>query len=99
MRKGIGGNYNPKERVRMIKAMDVIARSINDEDVFEGWLMCGVADGDIDADTTDEDILSMYGDSETLQELMECFMRCMTSARVNGGLYCDSITTREEEIR
>lgn len=39
---------NKQERVKMVKAMEYIARQINDEDVFEGWLVSGVEDGDID---------------------------------------------------
>ena len=39
---------NKVERAKMIVAMEFIARQINDEDVFDRWLMCGVADGDID---------------------------------------------------
>ena len=37
-----------QERTRMVKAMEYICRQINDEDVFNGWLMGGVADGDIE---------------------------------------------------
>ena len=37
-----------EERVKMVKAMEFICRQINDEDVFMGWLMNGVADGDIE---------------------------------------------------
>ena len=37
-----------EERIKMIKAMEYIARQINDEDVLGRWLVCGVADGDID---------------------------------------------------
>ena len=38
---------NRLERAKMVKAMEFIARQINDENVFEGWLMEGVADEDI----------------------------------------------------
>ena len=38
---------NKTERVKFVKAMEYICRSINDETIFDAWLMNGVADGDI----------------------------------------------------
>ena len=35
---------NASTRVRMIRAMDFVARQLNDEDIFFGWLLNGVAD-------------------------------------------------------
>ena len=37
-----------EERAKMVACMEYIARQINNEDVFETWLMCGVADSDIE---------------------------------------------------
>ena len=78
-------------RAEMVRAMEIIARSINDEEVFMGWLMCGVADGDIDIQGTDlSEIVEMgYTDTETIIGLMDCFLRCMQRAYRSGGLYCD----------
>lgn len=79
-----------QDRVQMVRAMETIARSINDEDVFIGWLMCGVADGDITSETTDEEIVEMgYTEDSTLVDLMDCFLRCMRRAYKSGGLWCD----------
>ena len=36
------------ERAKMVACMEYIARQINNEDIFETWLMCGVADSDIE---------------------------------------------------
>jgi hypothetical protein len=83
-------------RKKMVLAMEYIARQINDEDVFEGWLMCGVADGDIkygslDVDEVDEG----YIEDDNFRDLMECFLRKMSAAKKSGGLYCDGIVTKE----
>lgn len=81
------------ERIKMVKAMEFIARQINDEDVFEGWLISGVADGDIeygDLDSDDEN-LDWYIEDEHFEELMECFLRRMSRANKIGGLYCDGV--------
>lgn len=91
-----------KERVDMVRAMETIARSINDEEVFMGWLMCGVADEDITPETTDEDIVDMgYTEDKTLVGLMDCFLRCMRGACRSGGIWCDlqavSTVGNEEE--
>ena len=86
---------NAKERYEMVRAMETIARAVNDEDVFEGWLMCGVADGDIDETTKDEE-LEYYIDDKHFAELMDTFLRVMSRAKRSGGLYCDGIVSREE---
>ena len=85
-----------KTRVNMIRAMETIARCTNDESAFNLWLSMGVADGDIDEDTTDED-LEYYCDDVTFAELMDTFLHLMSRARKSGGLYCDGITSGETE--
>lgn len=88
---------NKKERVEMVKAMEFIARQINDEEVFGGWLMYGVADGDIPyGDLTGEDPegeLDYYTENDTFAGLMACFLRSMAAARIAGGLYCDGVVS------
>lgn len=93
-----------EEREKMVKAMEFIARQVNDGDVFERWLMGGVADGDIkygdltvDRDNPFDDPAFVYvKDDKQFGELMECFLRLMKSAYKSGGLYCDGVVTREE---
>ena len=54
---------NEVKRIKMIKAMEFIVRQINDEDVFNPWLMLGVADGDIqrgDLSVKDSDADDLY---------------------------------------
>ena len=88
-----------QDRVAMIRAMETIARCVNDEDVFEGWLMCGVADGDIDRNTTDQEIMDEYcTDDENFIGIMDCFLTLMKNAYKSGGLYCgDVVSTIGEE--
>ena len=85
---------NIKERVSVVRAMEIIARSVNDEEVFEGWLMCGVADGDIDDDTTDEE-LEYYIEDDNFAELMGTFLRVMSRAKRSGGLYSDGVLSHD----
>lgn len=85
-----------KTRVNMVRAMETIARCTNDESAFNLWLSMGVADGDIDEDTTDED-LEYYCDDVTFAELMDTFLKLMARAKKSGGLYCDGITSEEAE--
>ena len=35
------------ERIKAVKAMEFLARQINNENIFESWLTMGPADGDI----------------------------------------------------
>ena len=84
---------NAKLRTEVVRAMETLARCINDEEVFEGWLICGVADGDIDETTTDEE-LEYYIEDETFAELMETFLKVMARAKRDGGLYVDGVVSK-----
>lgn len=85
---------NKAERCKAVRAMDFLARSVNNEDILYGkWLMGGVADGDIDEDTTDED-LDYYIEDENFSDIMACFLRCMADAKSDGGLYIDGIVSK-----
>lgn len=91
------------ERVHMVQAMEYIMRNVNDETIFDSWLMLGVADGDIEygdftvpqAGYVGEDILYYCAD-DTFAELMELFLKCMKRAAKSGGLYCGGVTNHEK---
>lgn len=88
---------NKNERVKMVKAMEYIARQINDEDVLEGWLVSCVADGDIDyADLSEKDdgILDYYINDKNFADIMDIFLWCMNKAYKDGGLYCDGVVSK-----
>ena len=61
-----------QERIKVLKAMDTIARCLNDEEVFEAWLVDGVPDGT----ETDEDF-ELYTDDETFADIMDSFAHLM----------------------
>lgn len=85
------------ERVALVRAMETVARAVNDEELFINiWLSLGVADGDIDESTTDEE-LDYYITDESFRDLMDTFMYLMTKAYKNGGLYCDGVTGGERK--
>lgn len=88
------------ERLQMVKAMEYIARCVNDDEIFEGWLTSGVADGDIlfgevAVKTDDLESLYYYIEDENFVELMECFLRVMARAKKCGGLYCGGLSGGE----
>ena len=87
---------NRLERAKMVKAMEFIARQINDENVFESWLMEGVADGDIYyGDLSDvADFAEDYIEDRDFADLMDTFLWCMQRAYKSGGLHCDGIVSR-----
>lgn len=91
---------NKQYRVKMVKAMEYIARQINNENVFEGWLMEGVADGDIyygDLGATPADCADSaedYIEDRDFADLMDTFLWCMQRAYKSGGLYCDGIVSK-----
>lgn len=86
---------NISERIKVVRAMETIARCVNDESVFDYWLAMGVADGDITDDTTDED-LECYTDDENFADLMSDFLILMGKAGKSGGLYCDGVVSCSE---
>ena len=82
-------NKQEKEKAKMVLAMEFIARHINNEDIFEKWLMCGVADGDIpygDLTNIENPVLECYTDSY-FDEIVDEFLRVMKLAYLDGGLY------------
>jgi hypothetical protein len=81
---------NIKNRAELVKAMKLIATSINDEDIIDSWLMFGVADGDTDYES--------YVEDETFVSVIDCFMRCMVGAAESGGIYCDTLCGGEVGI-
>lgn len=94
---------NKVERIKAIKAMEFLARQINDEEIFESWLIYGIADGDIeygDLSIKDEDFetygTAYYAEDKNFAELMNLFLRIMARAKKSGGLYCDGITDKAQ---
>ena len=88
---------NKLERIKMVKAMEFIARQVNDEEVFDYWLSCGVADGDIEygnlsAEEGETEDLDYYLEDDHFSDVMRTFLRLMQAAKKSGGLYCDGIT-------
>ena len=87
------------ERMKMVKAMEYVARQVNNEEVFEDWLLDGVADGDIeygsmDISADDVETLAYYTENEHFSDLMKTFLRVMKYARLDGGLYCGGIVSK-----
>lgn len=87
------------ERSKMVKAMEFIARQVNDEEVFEYWLSVGVADGDIDYGDLFADVDGYYIRDEEFSDLMNVFLHLMKSALKSGGLYCDGVISSEEIMK
>jgi hypothetical protein len=81
-----------KLRTEVLRAMETLARAVNDEYVFEEWLIEGVADGDIDETTEDEE-LEYYIEDDNFKELMGVFLHMMHRAYKDGGLYVDGVVS------
>lgn len=86
-------------RADIVRAMDLMVYTINDENIIDSWLMVGVADGDIRKETTNEDIDKMgYTSDKNFSELMTVFLRLMNRAG-NDGLFFDGIVSGHKEIK
>lgn len=90
---------NAEERIKMVKAMEFIARQVNDEDVFQDWLEYGVADGDIEygdmqVHEYDKEDLELYINDVEFADLMQTFVNTIACAKHSGGLYCDGVVSK-----
>lgn len=88
---------NMKERTKLIEAMEYVARQINDETVFDKWLVCGVEDGCIeygDFDWGNPEAQWYADDDETFADIMDTFLKVMHDAYKSGGLYCNGIVSK-----
>ena len=87
---------NTTERIRLVKAMEYVARQVNDENIFDRWLSVGVADQDISyGDLTDEIGETEYWiEDDHFADLMGLFLKLMAAARKSGGLCCDGIVSK-----
>lgn len=85
---------NRTERAKAVLAMEYLARQVNDEEVFEEWLLEGVADGDLEYGHFDvDDVDDYYLEDGNFADLMRCFLRVMKGAYRSGGLYCDDVVS------
>ena len=90
-------NINLKERVSVIRAMDTIVRSLNDEEYVAWWLENGVPDGEIDKETTDEELYWLVDDDESFADIMSTFIKIMRRQPVNGAMWVDNVLSKEEK--
>lgn len=77
-------------RKKMVLAMERIVRSVDNKELIGGWLMCGVPDGDIQRYEEDE-VDEYFTEDKNYAELMGLFLRIMTRAEKDGGLYSDGV--------
>lgn len=80
-------NDSIQNRKKMVLAMEMLARSVSDEELFDVWLRNGVADGDIEPFSLDvNEVDDFYVTDETFKQLTNCFMTLMILAKNEGGL-------------
>ena len=85
-----------KVRCDAVRAMEMLARAVNNENFFEEWLVNGVADGDIDGDTKDEDLEYYVEDDTVFADLMDTFLHVMKNAYKDGDLYVDGVVSKPD---
>lgn len=70
-----------KHRVEILKAMDLLVRDINDENIHISWLMNGLPDG---LAQQDDEAFMDFLDDETMEDIGNCFIRCIKRAEKDG---------------
>ena len=85
-----------EERRIAVLAMEYMIAQLNDESLMDGWLMAGVADGDIYYGCTDtKEVEDYYIEEGNFRDLLDIFLRAMGRARTDGGLYCGGVVSKE----
>lgn len=74
-----------KIRKERILQMERIMRKINNESIFESWLLIGVADGDLDESSTWEDVDDYYIESDNYSFITGVFLKLTAEAIKDGG--------------
>ena len=89
-----------RERMMAVKAMEFMARQVNDGEVFDIWLMGGVADEEIEygdftihSGVETDPAYDYASDPDTFSYLMGCFLRTMSAAYKSGGLWCGGVVS------
>lgn len=82
---------NKNIRKDNILAMERLVRCINNEEIIESWLMCGIPDGDIKNYTRDE-VDDYFIEDKNLKDLITLFLKLMTKANNDGSLNIDGVT-------
>lgn len=76
-----------EDRKKMVLAMEMLVRNVEDEELIDAWLRNGVADGDIELFSLDtEEVDDCYVDDKTFNQLINCFLAIMIVAKNDGGL-------------
>ena len=83
---------NENERYVAIRAMDMLARQINNEAALEMWFAQGISDGDIDLETPDEMLADYIGD-EKFRDVLDTFLCVMSESYKQGGLSVDGVNS------
>ena len=86
---------NIAERVELLKAMDTVVRSLDDESVMNLWLTNGVPDGadDSDYESIAEDVATPEdeeGNTSCFEECCRCFTACI-AAGARYGYYSGGV--------
>lgn len=84
---------NVEYRKNVVLAMESLVRAVNNEELIEPWLMCGVPDGDIQQYTPDE-VDEYFIEDNNFAELMGLFLKIMSRAKNDGGLYVDKVVSK-----
>lgn len=72
------------ERVKVLKALDTIAKTLNDEYYLENWFSYGVPDGEIDDTTQDNYLLDYVKNDKDWQNLLDLFVKLIRLASADG---------------
>ncbi|MBQ6039628.1 MAG: hypothetical protein IKG82_13565 [Oscillospiraceae bacterium] len=89
---------NTKERCAVVRAMELIARTVTNDSVFTEWQIEGVDDGDITPTTTDADLNCYVQNDDQFGGLLYTFLHLMHNAYVKDGLTVDGVKSEYYDL-
>ena len=93
----IEGNYkmNKTERIKMLRAMDYIARHSINEHSKDAWFIWGTEESEHLDTMTDEELEYKIEEDFNFASIMDGFLYSMKLAKESDGLKCDDIISYE----
>lgn len=86
---------NKELRQNVVRAMEYLVRSTTNEELSDDWFSDGVEDGYIEYEDfkLTEDFDEYYLEDKNFKNLLSIFLKTMSRAWKDGGLYCDEVTS------
>lgn len=82
-----------KKRCEILRAMDLIARTLNNDPLYTEWMIEAVIDEDMTDQTTDKDLEGYVKNDDEFAGILYTFLHVMSEAFQQDGLTVDGVAS------